>query len=77
MADNSIVPSSGHWTGIVEICGVKIQQVFEVFDAHGTFVLLGRPWLEAVRAIQTFYEDTLTIGSNKEEVTLQNSKPGQ
>ena len=49
MANNSIVQSSGCWTGIMEICGVKIQQVFEVFDTHGAFfVLLGHPWLEAV-----------------------------
>ena len=78
MADNSIVPSFGCWMCFVEIGGVQTHQVFEVFDTHGTFfVLLGHPWLNAVQAIQDFHEDTLTIGSNKEEVTLKNDRPGQ
>ena len=57
--------------------GVVIRQVFEVFDAYGAFfILLGRPWLDAVRAIQNFHEDTLILGSSKNEVLLKNAWPG-
>lgn len=77
MVDNSIVPSHGQWMGTVEIGGMKIQQAFEVFDAHGAFfVLLGRPWLDAVHAVQDFHEDTLTIKTEEGEITLQNERPG-
>ena len=62
----------------MEIGGVQTCQVFKVFDTHGAFfVLLEHPWLDTVQAIQDFHEDTLTIGSNKEEVTKKNARPGQ
>ncbi|KAF8584368.1 hypothetical protein K439DRAFT_1346295, partial [Ramaria rubella] len=61
------------WSGMVDIGSIKMLQTFEVFDANGVFyMLLGRPWLDATQAVQDFYDDTLTMHTDKGTVTLQN-----
>ena len=62
MADGTIVPSYGCWTGSVTLGGRTAKAAFEVFPSGGSWSLLFRkPLLQAFKAIHNYEDDTLRI----------------
>jgi len=46
MADGSLIPSAGTWTGIIEVGGVSLDGTFEIFPSGNSWALLfGKPLL--------------------------------
>ncbi|KIO23645.1 hypothetical protein M407DRAFT_26926 [Tulasnella calospora MUT 4182] len=72
MANGTRMKSEGTWTGRVGIRGAVAEVDLEVFDSGGAFgVLLGKPFLAAIGALQDFRADVLHLGPNGEQV-IQN-----
>ena len=62
VANATEIRSIGTWTGMVQIGGTGALSCFEVFDCRGAFdVILGKPWLKAVRAQHDYVTDRITI----------------
>ncbi|KAJ7614256.1 hypothetical protein DFH06DRAFT_919038, partial [Mycena polygramma] len=60
MANGHLLPSSGTWTGSVEVGGSMREGEFEVFDSNGAWALLfGKPLLEAFEAVHDYKADVL------------------
>ena len=70
VANATEIKSKGTWTGIVQVGMTSALSRFEVFDCKGAFdVILGKPWLKAVRAQHDYVTDKITIGAEgKQEV---------
>ncbi|KAG9045944.1 hypothetical protein FS837_005380 [Tulasnella sp. UAMH 9824] len=69
MANGARMKSEGTWTGRVGIGGAAAEVDLEVFDSGGAFgVLLGKPFLAAIGALQDFRADLLRLGQNGERV---------
>ncbi|KAG2151256.1 uncharacterized protein EDB93DRAFT_1071588, partial [Suillus bovinus] len=62
MADGSLVPLTGIWTGTVSWGPTNVQMSFEVFPSGGSWhMLIGKPLLEQVHAIQDYGNDTIML----------------
>ncbi|KAG1738816.1 uncharacterized protein EDB91DRAFT_1248976 [Suillus paluster] len=73
MANRNIVNSSTKWNGVVDINGVKTQGEFEVFNSGGGWgFLLGKPMLQAFKAIHNYKTDTISISDGLRSTTIQN-----
>jgi len=73
MADGTIVPSHGQWSGGVTLGGQTVNGSFEVFPSGGGWSLLfGKPLLRAFKAIHDYNDDTLKIPRNGDWTVLTN-----
>ena len=73
MADGRLVPSLGVWKGWVTVKGVSQLGAFQVLNSNGAWaLLLGKPLLEAFRAVHDYSKDTINLPQKKEWVTLEN-----
>ena len=73
VANATEIESIGTWTGIVQVGGTGALSRFEIFDCNGAFdVILGKPWLKAVRALHNYSTDEITIGKDGEQETITN-----
>lgn len=73
MANTEEIESKGTWTEVVQVGGTSAISHFEVFDCKGAFdVILGKPWLKAVRAQHNYVTDKITIGNNGEQEVIMN-----
>ncbi|KIM92457.1 hypothetical protein PILCRDRAFT_57292, partial [Piloderma croceum F 1598] len=62
MADGTIVPSCGRWSGRVTLGSQSANGSFEVFPSGGGWSLLfGKPLLRAFKAVHDYENDTLKI----------------
>jgi hypothetical protein len=73
MADGTIVPSYGRWSGGVTLGGRTAKAAFEIFPSGGGWSLLfGKPLLQAFKAIHDYEDDTLRIPHNDNWTVLTN-----
>ena len=73
MADGTIVPSRGRWSGEVTLGGQTANGSFEVFPSGGGWSLLfGKPLLRTFKAIHSYDDDTLKIPHNNDWTILTN-----
>ncbi|KDQ09398.1 hypothetical protein BOTBODRAFT_117264, partial [Botryobasidium botryosum FD-172 SS1] len=73
MANNYKVALRGRWIRTVRTAGIQTAQVFEVYEANGSFkILLGKLWLIGVRAIHDYGDDTIKIKQGEETAILGN-----
>lgn len=62
MADGSLVPSSGVWSGPFHWGSAHITATFEVFPNGGTWhMLIDKPLLEQLHAVYDYTADTITL----------------
>ncbi|THV05881.1 hypothetical protein K435DRAFT_585948, partial [Dendrothele bispora CBS 962.96] len=73
MANGVEVPSIGRWKGGFEIDGVKAIGEFEVFDGGTSWeFLVGKPLLQAFKAIHHYENDTVEVTDGRRRQCLQN-----
>jgi hypothetical protein len=73
MADGTIIKAEATWTGLIQIEGVCIQGLFEVFDSKGSWsFLFGKPLMKAFKAVHDYVKDKVTINGNGQTVVLHN-----
>lgn len=73
VANATEIESIGTWKGMVQVGGTGALSSFEVFDCKGAFdVILGKPWLRAVRAHHDYVTDEITIGNMGEQEVITN-----
>ena len=73
VANGSKLKPLGRWFGTIRVGGVSAASWFEVFDSHGAFdVILGKPWLEQVKATHDYGTDQLSITNNGNTDILSN-----
>jgi hypothetical protein len=73
VTNSTEIESKGRWTGIVQVGEMGALSHFEVFDCKGAFdVILGKPWLRAVRAQHDYITDKITIGKEGEQEVITN-----
>ncbi|KIM71667.1 hypothetical protein PILCRDRAFT_16839 [Piloderma croceum F 1598] len=64
----------GYWTGMVKVGKVGALSSFEVFDCSDAFnIILGKPWLKAVKAKHNYLTDEITISHNGKSDIISNS----
>ncbi|KAF8521493.1 hypothetical protein JB92DRAFT_2707534, partial [Gautieria morchelliformis] len=74
VADNHKIRSEGCWVGEVTVANVMKTQSFEIFESNGAFeVILGKPWLQAVKARHDYEADELTIEGGDKTATIGNT----
>jgi hypothetical protein len=67
------IESVGTWTGVVQVGGTGALSSFEVLDCRDAFdVILGKPWLKAVRAQHDYATYRITIGIAGEQEVITN-----
>ncbi|KAJ3507688.1 hypothetical protein NMY22_g16851 [Coprinellus aureogranulatus] len=67
MANGSLVPSQGVWTGRLEMKGVPIMVRLEIFDSGGSWeVLVGKPILRQARAVHDYAREIITLNTRCE-----------
>ncbi|KAJ7135941.1 hypothetical protein C8R44DRAFT_869633 [Mycena epipterygia] len=77
VASGGRVTPMGKWWGEVEVGGVRVQAWFEVFECGGVFdVILGKPWLHAVRGIHDYDADRIHIRAGTMEAVIGNEGGG-
>ncbi|KAG1806374.1 uncharacterized protein HD556DRAFT_1214677, partial [Suillus plorans] len=60
MADGSLVPSLGVWSGEVKWRTARTVVTFEVFPSGGSWkVLIGKPLLQQLRAVHDYANDII------------------
>src|SRR5882762_1291815 len=65
MADGTLVPSHGCWSGDVTLGGKSARGTFEIFQSGGGWSLLfGKPLLKEFKAVHNYDDDTLMIPLN-------------
>jgi transposase InsO family protein len=73
VANATEIESNGTWTGIVQVGETGALSCFEIFDCKGAFdVILGKPWLKAVRAQHDYTSDKITIGKEGKQEVIAN-----
>ena len=73
VANATEIESKGTWTGTVQAGGTGALSCFEIFDCKDAFnVILGKPWLKAVRAQHDYVTDEIAIGADGEQEVLTN-----
>ena len=74
VANGSKITPLGRWTGTVKVGKIGALSSFEVFDCGDAFdVILGKPWLKAVKAKHDYSTDEITISHNGESDVISNS----
>jgi len=73
VANATQIESKGTWSGTVQVGETGALSSFEIFDCKGAFeVILGKPWLKAVRAQHDYITDEIIIGKKGEQETITN-----
>ncbi|KAJ7238579.1 hypothetical protein B0H12DRAFT_1025668, partial [Mycena haematopus] len=73
MADGSHVRTYGQWTGGLEVKGVWVESVWDVFDSGGGWdVLVGKPVMAKLGAVHDIRRDIITIDAGGKTATLEN-----
>lgn len=73
MADGSLVPSTGVWTGTFTWGPVQVHTSFEVFPSGGSWrMLIGKPLLEQVSAVQDYSTDAILLPHKTSHFHLPN-----
>ena len=73
VANAAEIASIGSWTGTVQVGGTGAPSCFEIFDCKDAFdVILGKPWLKAVRAHHNYVTDEIVIGADGEQEVITN-----
>ena len=73
VANAAEIVSIGSWTGTVQVGGTGAPSCFEIFDCKNAFdVILGKPWLKAVRAQHDYITDRITIEVDGEQEVITN-----
>ena len=73
VANATEIKSIGSWTGTVQVGGTGAPSCFEIFDCKNAFdVILGKPWLKAVRAQHNYVTDEIVIGAEGEQEVITN-----
>ena len=76
MADGSLVPSSGIWRGAFEWGPVQVDTTFKVFPSGASWqMLVGKPLLEQVQAVQDYSTDTIQLPTHTGPVHIKNYTP--
>ena len=76
MADGLLVPSSGIWKGVFEWGPAQVETTFEVFPSGASWqMLVGKPLLEQVHAIQDYSTDTILLPTHTGHVHIENYSP--
>lgn len=74
VANGSKIVPLGRWYGTVRVGNVGSPSWFEIFECDGAFdVILGKPWLKAVKAIHDYSTDEITITYDGDKDTIPNS----
>jgi hypothetical protein len=74
VANGTEITPIGRWFGTVKVAGIGAPSWFEVFDSHGAFdIILGKPWLQRVKAIHDYETDQITITENGNTETISNT----
>jgi hypothetical protein len=75
MANRTLVPSGGAWTGRIVIGDAKAEGTFKVFPSGGAWeMLFGKPMLHAFNASHEYVRDTVTLQSEGIAYVLENTK---
>jgi hypothetical protein len=78
MADGSLVPSTGVWTGHVTWGPVQVETSFEVFPSGGFWrMLIGKPLLEQSGALQDYSNDSILLTSQELQHRMYTRAPFQ
>ncbi|KAJ6477606.1 hypothetical protein C8R45DRAFT_833381, partial [Mycena sanguinolenta] len=73
VASGERITPMGRWWGDVQVGGVKVAAWFEVWDCTDAFdVILGKPWLHAVRGIHDYDTDAIRIQTEDSEAVICN-----
>ncbi|KAF8149792.1 hypothetical protein K438DRAFT_1434039, partial [Mycena galopus ATCC 62051] len=73
MADGTRVPTYGQWIGEVEVEGVRISGVFDVFESGGGWdILFGKPLMASIGAVHDTKTDVVTIEAGGKSAVLDN-----
>jgi hypothetical protein len=73
MANGTIIPSKATWKGEVIIKGIKTRGEFKVFDSGGGWkFLLGKPLLQAFKAVHEYETDIVHITRDGGAATIHN-----
>ncbi|KAF8216906.1 hypothetical protein K438DRAFT_1559956, partial [Mycena galopus ATCC 62051] len=73
MVDGTLVKTYGQWIGELDVEGVRIRGVFEVFESGGGWdVLIGRPIMAAISAFHDTKRDVITVSAGERTATLEN-----
>ena len=76
MADGSLVPSLGIWRGAFEWDPVQVDTTFKVFPSGASWqMLVGKPLLEQVRAVQDYSTDTIQLPTHTGPIHIKNYTP--
>ena len=74
VANGSTIMPLGRWHGTVRVGNIGAPSWFEVFECGNAFdVILGKPWLKAVKAVHDYSTDEITITHDGESKTIPNS----
>ena len=73
MANGTLIPSEGTWTGTVVVGGVRAEGSFEIFPSHGVWeALFGKPLLKKFAASHEYTRDTITLNAEGQQTVIQN-----
>lgn len=73
MADGTIVPSRGKWSGTVEICGIQRRGMFEIFPSGGSWALLfGKPLMKTFDMEHRYADNTISLLGTEKELRMDN-----
>ncbi|KAF8198748.1 hypothetical protein K438DRAFT_1583685, partial [Mycena galopus ATCC 62051] len=65
MADGALVKTYGQWIGELDVEGVRIRGVFEVFESSGGWdVLIGKPIMAALSAIHNTKLNIISVSAD-------------
>ena len=74
VANGTTITPLGRWHGTVRVGNIGAPSWFEVFECGNAFdVILGKPWLKAVKAVHDYSTDEITITQGGETETIPNS----
>ncbi|KAJ7602166.1 hypothetical protein DFH06DRAFT_1351596 [Mycena polygramma] len=74
MADGTIIPSSGCWTGQMIFGTLEEEVTVEVFPSGGSWsFLFAKPLLEQFRAVHDYETDIITLRRGEEQIHLKNA----
>jgi hypothetical protein len=79
MANGVIEPSLGLWEGSVDVDGLRLDGLFQVFNMDGVCqFIFGKPALEALKAIHDYETDTIYIakGNRRGRLCNEHGKKG-
>ena len=69
MADRTIVPSAGRWSGIIKVCRIWRNGTFEIFLSGGSWALLFRkPLMKTFSMEHRYADDTILLPDRKSVV---------